>query len=133
MAAMFLDLRFDQRTVVRLQLREGAFVVGAHQAAVAYDIGRKDSADPPFGTLSLQSSLHEGVTSLRTLHRHQLPDKVLDGAKRRLIPFPRAIPKHRRHSEGCERQNNPALGCAGPRSWFGLHRRGHCSPACKSR
>jgi hypothetical protein len=50
--------------MVNLQLRESAFVIGAHQAAVAHDVGRKNGADPPFGTLALQGSLHDGGSVL---------------------------------------------------------------------
>jgi hypothetical protein len=87
---MLLDLRFDQRAVVRLQLSESAFVVGAHQATVAHDVGCKNGADPPFGTLALQGSLPSRRHALmRTLHPHHLQDKALDGVKRRLASFPR--------------------------------------------
>jgi hypothetical protein len=56
-----LSFGFDERIVMRVQLSKGAFVVDTHQAPVVYDIGRKNSADPLFGTLSLQRSLRDGV------------------------------------------------------------------------
>ena len=47
-AAMLRDLGIDEFATVRLERCESAFLVNAHQAAVAGNIGCEDSGQPPF-------------------------------------------------------------------------------------
>ena len=49
-AAMLRDLGIDDFAPVRLECSKRAFLVEAHQPAVAGDIGSKDGCQPPFDT-----------------------------------------------------------------------------------
>ena len=48
---MFGDLGIDEFASARLERCESAFLVNAHQPAVAGDIGREDGSQPPFDAL----------------------------------------------------------------------------------
>ena len=50
-ALMFGDLGVDELAPASLERRERALLVSAHQPAVADDIGRKDSGEPPYDAL----------------------------------------------------------------------------------
>jgi len=54
---MFLDLRLDQIATVRLHLRQGTFLIGPHQPAVAGDIGRQNGAEPSVDPIARQGAL----------------------------------------------------------------------------
>ena len=60
-AAMLGDLGVDQFAAERLQRRERAFLVRAHQPRVAGDIGRQDRRQPPLDPLSPR--VHDGDAS----------------------------------------------------------------------
>jgi hypothetical protein len=47
-AAIFRDLGIDQFAAASLERRESSFLVIAHQAAIAGDIGREDGSEPSF-------------------------------------------------------------------------------------
>ena len=47
-AAVLGDLWIDQFLAMRFQLAERAFFVGAHQPAVAGNVGRENGGQPPF-------------------------------------------------------------------------------------
>ena len=49
-AAMFRHLGIDEFAAVRLERCESTFLVNAHQAAVAGNIGREDGSQPSFDT-----------------------------------------------------------------------------------
>ena len=51
-SAMFIDLRVDERAAMRLWLRERAFLVLAHEPAVAGNIGRQNGRKPPLDAVS---------------------------------------------------------------------------------
>ncbi len=55
--AVLRDLGIDQLPPVRLHLAERAFLVGAHQPAVAGDVGRKNSREPPLNPIAGQDLL----------------------------------------------------------------------------
>ena len=52
-AAVGGDMRLDQLAEMALQALQRAFLVAAHQPAVAGDVGRQDGGEPAFGALLL--------------------------------------------------------------------------------
>ena len=56
-SVMLGELGIEQKGAMGLQLPDRAFLVGAHQPAVAGDIGRQDGRKPPVQTLACQGCL----------------------------------------------------------------------------
>ena len=53
--AMLADFRIDQLAPMRLEPREGIFLVGAHQPAVTRHVGGENGRQPAFGAFPGQS------------------------------------------------------------------------------
>jgi len=56
-SVMLGELGIEQGSAMSLQLPDRAFLVGAHQPAIASDIGRQDGREPPVQTLACQGYL----------------------------------------------------------------------------
>ena len=52
---MFLNFGVDQFAPMRLHLREGAFLVGTHEAAVPRDVRGENGGQPAFDAFGGQS------------------------------------------------------------------------------
>ena len=63
-AAVFGDLRVDQLTAQGLEARERAFLVGAHEPAVAGYVGREDCRQSTLDALGHRPLPHRGAATL---------------------------------------------------------------------
>src|SRR5262249_1281203 len=74
-SAMGGDMGLDQLAEVALQPLQRAFLVAAHQPAVAGDIGRQDGREPSFGALIV----FHGWVEFRGRQHNVVPGFARDG------------------------------------------------------
>ena len=77
-AAVGGDMRLDQLAEVALQALQRAFLVAAHQPAVAGDIGRQDGGEPAFGALLL---VHDPISGGATITSRPLLREMVAQAR----------------------------------------------------
>jgi hypothetical protein len=77
-AAVGRDMRLDQLAEVALQALQRAFLVAAHQPAVAGDIGRQNGGEPAFGALLL---VHDPISGGATITSRPLLREMVAQAR----------------------------------------------------